>query len=61
MRELTISDLDLELAEQLPARELMGCPPKNGHGHDGGDRENNAFQVGLVNVAVQNNGDIDIL
>jgi hypothetical protein len=24
MRELTISDLDTQLAEQLPARELMG-------------------------------------
>lgn len=25
MRELTIYDLDTELAEQLPARELMSC------------------------------------
>jgi hypothetical protein len=24
MRDLTLTDLDLELAEQLPARELMG-------------------------------------
>ena len=27
MRELTTHDIDTQLAEQLPARELMGCCP----------------------------------
>jgi hypothetical protein len=29
MRDLTLYDLDNELAEQLPARELMGCCPQS--------------------------------
>jgi hypothetical protein len=43
MRDLTFTELDAELAEQLPARELMsrsggcGC---DCHHHDGGDESN---------------------
>jgi hypothetical protein len=29
MRDLTLHDLDSELAEQLPPRELMGCCPQS--------------------------------
>jgi hypothetical protein len=44
MRELTIHDLDTQLAEQLPARELMGAwkphtkaPNQTAVGGDGGN------------------------
>jgi hypothetical protein len=52
MRELTIHDLDTELAEQLPARELMGssCGCRSSsftYNHDSG---NSNWQLGLVNV-----------
>jgi hypothetical protein len=49
MRDLTFTELDSELAEQLPARELMGACC-----HSSGSRSNTAtagnFQYGLVNV-----------
>ena len=30
-REITLEELDQELAEQLPARDLMGCYNSCGH------------------------------
>ncbi|MGB0094198.1 MAG: hypothetical protein WBP81_16915 [Solirubrobacteraceae bacterium] len=46
MRELTIHELDAELAEQLPARELMGsCGHRSGNTAVAGNS-----QVGLVNL-----------
>jgi hypothetical protein len=62
MRELTIHDLDTELAEQLPARELMGAwKPHNkcGCGGDGGDGGDGGHNFALVNanVALINFGD----
>jgi len=44
MRELTVHDLDVELAEQLPARELMG-----GYSHGG-------FSMTNIAAAGNNNG-----
>ena len=44
MRELTIHDLDAELAEQLPARELMGGGMGGPHGG-----------VQVTNIAVAGN------
>jgi hypothetical protein len=62
VRELTTYELDGELAEQLPARELMGaCPHRSGNrasaNANGGNGGNggNATQVGLVNANVQAN------
>lgn len=51
MRELTIHDLDTELAEQLPARELMGssCGCRSGFTYNQ-DSNNSNWQFGLVNV-----------
>ena len=45
MRDLTLSELDAELAEQLPARELMSRSGGCGCHHGGGGDENN-FQSG---------------
>jgi hypothetical protein len=60
MHELTIYDLDAELAEQLPARELMG----RSHGsrsttiiQGNSDNGNSSFQFGLLNVNNVFNGD----
>ncbi len=55
MRELTIHELDTQLAEQLPARELMGAwKPHNkcGCGGDAGDGGNHnvALQANVLNV-----------
>ena len=55
MRELTIHELDAELAEQLPARELMNA----WRAHQGVDQQNEAYayntdQEGLINVNVSN-------
>jgi hypothetical protein len=46
MREMTIHELDAELAEQLPARELMNCYKPHSSG-------GNVYQT---NVASQTNG-----
>jgi hypothetical protein len=52
MRELTTHDLDTQLAEQLPARELMGCwKPYNKCG--GGDSARGGD--GGTNIGVQAN------
>ena len=46
MREMTMHELDAELAEQLPARELMNCyRPRSSSG-----------SVTQTNVAEQTNG-----
>ena len=47
MRELTMHELDAELAEQLPARELMNCC----YG-----RQTGGAQTNQTNVAYQANG-----
>lgn len=67
MRELTIDDLDAQLAEQLPARELMGCSPCKSYsqgqsttisqGNVGsGDHDGNGDGNGLLSVG---SGDAD--
>jgi hypothetical protein len=62
MRELTIHDLDAELAEQLPARELMGrscggsqsfCPHQtetNIGSYGSGNYDGNGNGNGFLNV-----------
>jgi hypothetical protein len=44
MQRLTHAELDAQLAEQLPARELMGRPPSGGKcGCGGGDWTNGSY------------------
>jgi hypothetical protein len=49
MRDLTMNELDTELAEQLPARELMGgCCSRSGSTNNGNGiyiLSNNQFNV----------------
>jgi len=60
MRELTTNQIDAELAEQLPARELMnvcyGRPSSGGSSttQTNAASQGNTFQGGLVNVNVSN-------
>jgi hypothetical protein len=60
MRDLTFTELDLETAEQLPARELMGGGGgKCGCGGGGnswtnGSYNGNTAQSGFLNVSVLN-------
>jgi len=60
MRELSYYDLDAELAEQLPARELMGGCPKHQPPPDscecGGNENSNNTNYGLLQV--NNSGEI---
>jgi len=59
MRELTYHDLDTQLAEQLPARELMGGGPKSAPPHDcgcGGNENSNNTNWGFLQV--NNSGEI---
>ncbi len=49
MRELTISELDTELAEQLPARELMGGSWYPSHSSNVAVAGNSSH--GFINVA----------
>ena len=61
MHELTIHDLDAELAEQLPARELMGstCGCRSGFTYNQGPYDGNFDgNGGLVGIAVAN-GSLD--
>jgi hypothetical protein len=61
MRELTIHDLDVELAEQLPARELMGspCGCRSGFTYNQGSYDGNFDgNGGLLGIAVAN-GSLD--
>jgi hypothetical protein len=66
MRDLTLYDLDNELAEQLPARELMGgyC---GGSSHSttivsqSGNGSGDGGNFGLVNVVIAGNGSGDNL
>jgi hypothetical protein len=64
MRDLTLTELDAELAEQLPARELMSRSGGCGCHHGGGDENNfqsnngqngNDAYGGLVAVGGGNN------
>jgi hypothetical protein len=62
MRDLTFTELDMETAEQLPARELMGGgggKPPCGCDHGGnswtnGSYNGNTAQAGLINVSAFN-------
>jgi hypothetical protein len=58
MRELTTHQIDAELAEQLPARELMNvcCGRRSGGGttQTNSASQGDTFQGGLVNVNVSN-------
>ncbi|HZE05761.1 MAG TPA: hypothetical protein VE127_11080 [Solirubrobacteraceae bacterium] len=59
MRELTSHQIDTELAEQLPARELMNCcyGRRSGGGHTtqtNSASQGNTYQGGLINVNVSN-------
>ena len=47
--ELTTTEMDALLAEQLPARELMTSSNCHG-GHDGGWTDQSNNQHGLINV-----------
>jgi hypothetical protein len=53
MRDLTSAELELETADRLPARELMGRPPWGGHVTNGSFNGNTA-QFGAANFAVGN-------
>jgi hypothetical protein len=56
MRDLTFTELDLETAEQLPARELMGgggsCD--GGNSSTNGSYNGNTSQHGFINVSAFN-------
>jgi hypothetical protein len=63
MRDLTFAELDLETAEALPARELMGggggkCGCDGGGGGSShvtnGSYNGNTAQAGLINVSALN-------
>jgi hypothetical protein len=63
MRELTMHELDAELAEQLPARELMGhsgtkvfFSPGNGNGQGNGNHNGNGWFSGNQLVGGNGNG-----
>jgi hypothetical protein len=66
MRELTLTEIDAELAEQLPARELMGCcrggsytPSNQGGNHVFVNRSNvGNSNHGFLAIQVNNTGDI---
>jgi hypothetical protein len=62
MRELTTYELDAELAEQLPARELMGrnCGCSSSFTYNQGSYDGNfdGSGNGLVGIAVAN-GSLD--
>jgi hypothetical protein len=56
MRDLTFAELDAELAEQLPARELMSCC-RGGGSYSNSSQNNgssNGNTSGLIAVAVLN-------
>jgi len=65
MRDLTTQELDAQLAEQLPARELMGCcwhPAGNTYTYTQGSFDGNGNgngNFGLLNIAGIGNGDLD--
>ncbi|HEY7623132.1 MAG TPA: hypothetical protein VH834_25380 [Solirubrobacteraceae bacterium] len=68
MRELTLHEIDDQLAEQLPSRELMGsscCRSSSSHPsftyNQGNGNGNGNAQVGLVNLAGVGNGNNIIL
>jgi hypothetical protein len=46
MRDLTTCELEAQVAEQLPARELMGRPPKGSHS---GTSQSQSANVGSGN------------
>ncbi|HET8976568.1 MAG TPA: hypothetical protein VFN87_00330 [Solirubrobacteraceae bacterium] len=58
MHELTSHQIDTELAEQLPARELMNCcyGRRSGGGtyQSNSASQGNTYQGGLINVNVSN-------
>jgi hypothetical protein len=64
---IELSELDMEIGEYLPAREVMtscGCKPKS-YSHESntvvagnGNGNNNGNQYGLINVGVAN-GSLD--
>jgi hypothetical protein len=59
MRDVTFTELDQQTAEQLPARELMGCGGGKAPGGGGGSWTNGSYngntgQVGLINVSLLN-------
>jgi hypothetical protein len=62
MRDLTISELELETAEHLPARELMGRP--GGSSWTNGSYNGNTAQFGVLNISALNgngNGSIFVV
>ena len=67
MREVTMHELDAQLAEQLPARELMGgfsrsggtkviFSPGNGNGQGNGNHNGNGWFSGNQLVGGNGNG-----
>lgn len=56
MRDLTMQELDGQLAQQLPARELMNtCRYQSGGGESNYASQGNTSQNGLINVNVSDN------
>jgi hypothetical protein len=70
MRELTMLELEAQLAEQLPARELMGARPSqcgcqggptyNQGSYDGNGNGDFDSNFGLIAVQVDGNGNGDL-
>jgi hypothetical protein len=68
MRDVTFTELDQQTAEQLPARELMGCGggkgPNGGGSWTNGSYNGNTAQLGVLNVSALNgngNGSVFLL
>jgi hypothetical protein len=63
MHALTIHELDAQLAEQLPARELMGgCAHSGGNTYNQGSFDGNGNgngNEGLIVIAGNGNGNLD--
>jgi hypothetical protein len=59
MRDLTLHEIDDQLAEQLPTRELMGCHPNRSSGstfvYNQGSFDSQNAGIALVQVQADGN------
>jgi hypothetical protein len=59
MRDLTLREIDDQLAEQLPSRELMGCHPcrssSSSFTYNQGSFDNQSAGIALVQVQADGN------
>jgi len=60
MRELTMQDLDTQLAEPLPARELMGHWSRSGS-YSNAEAGNESSANGLIAVNALNGNQVQVL